>query len=119
MARRQDSPDKPQHSPWFPIVLLLIGLLVPAGGLWFLSATNRPPAVAGVTRTPVSQPSATATTAPPTATPNAMPTTNVEPTRVAPAATPTVAPAAAPLGEAIDIAIVHSNDTWGYILPCG
>lgn len=119
MAKRQDSPDEPQHHSWFPILLLLIGLAVPAGGLWFLSTTNHAPDVAAAMHTSVPQPSATATPVPPTAASNAMPTVNAEPTPVAPTATPTVAPAAAPPEEAIEIAIVHSNDTWGYILPCG
>jgi hypothetical protein len=118
MAKRQDSPDKPRRHSWIPILLLVIGLAVPAGGLWFLTATNRPPDVAGAaTSTPVPQPSATATPIPATASP--IPTVTIDPTPVVPTATPTTAPAAAPPGEAIEIAIVHSNDTWGYVLPCG
>lgn len=119
MTRRQDNPDEPQRHSWFPIILLLIGLLVPVGGLLFLSTKNRPPAVAAATRTLAPQPSVTATPIPPTVAPNEMPTAAIDPTRVAPIATPTASPAAAPPGEAIEIAIVHSNDTWGYILPCG
>lgn len=117
MARRQDSPDKPQRSNWFAVLLILIGIAVPAGGLWFLSTMNHPPAAIVATHTPVPQPSATPI--PATATPSATPTVNFAPTRVAPTATPTASPAAAPPGEEIEIEIVHSNDTWGYILPCG
>jgi hypothetical protein len=127
MAKRQDNPDEPQRHSWFPILLLLIGLAVPAGGLWFLTAANRAPSVAVATSTSVPQLSATATPIPATA--STIPTVNIDPTLVGPTlvaptlvgptSTPTVAPAAAPPGEATEIAIVHSNDTWGYILPCG
>jgi hypothetical protein len=119
MARRQDNPDKPERRSWLPIVLILIGLAVPAGGLWFLSTTNRPPAAAAATYTPVPQPSATATSIPPTSTPSAVPTASTNPTHTAPTVTPTASPAAAAPGEGAEIAIVHSNDTWGYLLPCG
>ena len=36
-----------------------------------------------------------------------------------PAPTPSASSAAAALPGPLDLTIVHSNDTWGYVSPCG
>lgn len=36
-----------------------------------------------------------------------------------PAPTPPASQAAATLPGPLDLTIVHSNDTWGYVNPCG
>ena len=35
-----------------------------------------------------------------------------------PAASP-LSPVATPAPQAFQLTLVHSNDTWGYLLPCG
>ena len=118
MSRRPDRRGKREHrAPWLPILLIVIGLGYGVGGLWFLSCGGRRPAVAAATQTPDPQPTATPTVLPPTPTPSAPPTANVVPTSTL---APTASPTAVALPNALtQITIVHSNDTWGYTLPCG
>jgi hypothetical protein len=104
-----------RHVSWFPILLIVIGLGYGVGGLWLLSWHGRRPPVAAATHTPQPQSAATATALPSTSTPTVP--ANIVPTSTpAPTASPTVVVRPAALTQ---ITIVHSNDTWGYTLPCG
>jgi len=118
MSRHPDRRGKRERrAPWVPVLLIVIGLGYGIGGLWFLGCAGRRPAVAAATQTPEPQPTATPIVLPPTPTPSAPPTAKVVPTSTP---TPTASPTAAALPVALtQITIIHSNDTWGYTLPCG
>ena len=109
---------------WMALGAAVIAVLYIGGGLWLLSQTsNRNAAVAAVsTPTPEKQPPSATPTA--GSTPSAIPTvvialntpTAVPATPTADAQAATVTPSA---GGDHTFAIVHSNDTWGYTMPCG
>lgn len=109
MSRRPDRSHKASRSPWFPILLIVIGLGYGIGGLWFLTFAARRPSVVAAAQTPSPQPTATAVPFPPTWTPTLPPTATTLPTP----------PATAGPQVLTHVTIVHSNDTWGYTLPCG
>ena len=89
------------------LALLVIGLLLYAFvGLWLISRPQRTDSAAAVAVTPRS-------TQPPTAT-TMLPTWTPVPTLVVPSPTPEP-----PDDGLFRLTIVHSNDTWGYTLPCG
>ena len=109
---------------WIALGAALLAVLYMGGGLWLLSRTsNQSAAVAAVsTPTPETQPpSATPTVG---SIPSAIPTviialntpTAVPATPTADVQAATVTPSA---GGDHTFAIVHSNDTWGYTMPCG
>ncbi len=110
MSRRPARRQRNTHSFWFPI---LVAIGVSLGGWSFLGCTPQRPAVAVATQTP----GATATPLPPTHTPTIPPTATVVPT---PTSSPPPLPTATAQPQVLThITIVHSNDTWGYTLPCG
>ena len=109
---------------WFALGAMLLGLLFVLAGVWVLSRTSR-------VRAARLQPHPTATVAlPATATrrPDPTPTprptnTPVEPTATAivtPSPSPTLAGLDAEPGDGtLELTVVHTNDAWGYLLPCG
>jgi hypothetical protein len=91
---------------WLALAGLLVGIAYVGVGLWALSQTSSArssadAAIPSPTAAPVEEPS-------PTPTQPAVPT-----------ATPQQLTVDLPPGERFDLTIVHSNDTWGYTLPCG
>lgn len=116
--------SKPKVAGWLALGAIALGILLTTIGLWILSwhphtqpasaAAGEPTTthIAAVLPTSTRQPAtptpqpATPTPLPPTAT--AVPTQTPEP--------PTPSPTAS---EPLELAIVHSNDTWGYTQPCG
>jgi len=99
------------------VALILTGLVVIVLGAALLIA----PRVAGPYPTPVASPTFENTPAIPTQRPTPTPPTY---NSLAPTLTPTPSPQAPPPStlppvENLTLVIVHSNDTWGYIRPCG
>jgi hypothetical protein len=115
---------------WLALGAVLLGLLYVVAGVWVLSRSSSARAARlepQETATPVlpATPTAlaTATRRPdPTPTPQAS-NTPVEPTSTAtstPLPSPTASkPVVEPGDGILDLTIVHTNDAWGYLLPCG
>ncbi len=94
---------KPRHL----LIILLLGAVGLAG---CVAETNpAPPSPTAVSLAP-----SPTKTKPPTATRTSTATNTPQPTDT-PLPTVTPTPTALP----IDITIVHTNDTWGYLWPCG
>ena len=130
-------------SGWLALGAVALGILCAGIGIWILSWSPRPETLAaGNTPVPAatrpSLPTAIAAVPSPTPSPTTrtQATPTASPTRAAVQPTPTVAqltPTAAaaqptPLPSPTPtllpegyfyLTIVHSNDTWGYTLPCG
>lgn len=111
MSQRPDRRDNTNRLPWFPILLLVIGVSIGGSGLLGCAAQRLTVAVA------TQAPPVTATSPSPTHTATIPPTATM-------AQTPTSPPAPVPTATAgpqalTHITIVHTNDTWGYTLPCG
>ncbi|MBN1639704.1 MAG: hypothetical protein JXA09_00620 [Anaerolineae bacterium] len=120
------SSDNPRAGPrWLAIVGILLGLLYVGGGIGYLTWSSRRAPGAQIPQAPAStQAAAAATTPVRQATLDAAATrlTSLRATAAAqPTATPSPTPQPTPTLAAglTEIAILHSNDTWGYTLPCG
>jgi hypothetical protein len=118
----KSSSEEPNTPAWTAWAAIAVGFLVVAIAVWMSSASQRT-VLANATATAGALASQR-----PTSTTGSVPTVQVIltatllPTAV-PTPTPTsddpaLAPSPTPEGQ-IELAVVHSNDTWGYILPCG
>ena len=103
------STPKRRTGPWLALAALFVGIVYIGAGLWALSRASS------------ARSSAHTTTAnSPTATPAPVDRPSATPTQpTAPTATPRQAAMDLPPGQRFDLTVVHSNDTWGYTLPCG
>ncbi len=120
--------NTPRHTTGLWVLgAIALGLLLTGGGIWVLSwqAQTSSAAIAQPTATHIraALPTWTATLPlPPTASSTPQPTPT--PTSLATAtrpASPTPSPTASRVAAStpLELAIVHSNDTWGYVQPCG
>ena len=114
----KDSTVKRNPKGWLVFGVLLVGLLGVNAGAFLLISRPNPTSPDLIVVTATAPPQATvrgmATAALETATVAAATPTSL-PTRAKPtqAATPTLA------DDLFHLAVVHSNDTWGYTEPCG
>lgn len=136
--------SKSKSSAWLALGSATLGILLTISGLWMLSWHSRAQpasavATSAIMREPTTSkvavlatltapPLATPTQTPPTVTPPPLPTITATATNAAdtaittPVATATQTPnlpASSQVAHKLELAIVHSNDTWGYTLPCG
>jgi hypothetical protein len=118
---------EPNDRRWVALGAIAVGILVVATGVWVLNwgAQAPPAAVANTVASPTAGRLARLNeTATATATATAAPTSTRTPIPL-PTYTTTPSPDVAlptPVGVTdgtIPITILHSNDTWGYTLPCG
>ena len=110
----------PKVSRAISLGAILLGFLCIVGGIWLINSTPERTSVAAATAQPMATPTATATPLP---TETATETTETART-VAPTATATTPPnttesTPTARGESFRLVILHSNDTWGYLMPCG
>ena len=115
--------SKHQTAGWLALGAVALGILLTGIGLWTLGwRPQSQPAAAAVnepTATRIVAVLPTATMPPPTATPTEPPpTATATRTPGAPTPFPTASQVPGP-SESLELAIVHSNDTWGYSRPCG
>ncbi len=129
MTDNMSIPSTQSKNPrWLVPGILALGVLLIIAGVWLVRWTHRA-ASAQTTATasalaranPAASSTATAEQTRPLPTlvvtvhaPTAVPTRTPSPT----ASSPTPTPSPLPPGT-IELSVVHSNDTWGYTLPCG
>jgi hypothetical protein len=108
--------SKPKMTGWMALGAVALGVLLTAIGLWILSwhPHTQPASAAAGGPTATRIVAVLPTLAPPTETPTPVPPTPTQPTQTP--VPPTPSPTAS---EPLELAIVHSNDTWGYTQPCG
>ena len=121
MTDRHAPPDKRRQSPrWLAIAGVLLGLLYVGGGIGYLSwSSRRAPGGAAPTSpasTPVTVSRQATLDAAATSMASLRATAAAQPT---PTHTPTPRPTVTLAPELTEIVVLHSNDTWGYTLPCG
>ena len=112
---------KPRKGRWLALGAVLLGLLYVTVGIWALSRSSERMAASYATATPPSMPTSTvkpdqgagaSTPTPPLATP-------APATTSAPLPTATRSSTSASVEGTFSLHVVHTNDTWGYTLPCG
>lgn len=117
------SSSKPKITGWLALGTVALGILLTAIGLSMLSWRPRTQSASVAADEPTSTRivAVLPTLAPPTATPTPLPATPTltKPPTVSPTAAPTQTPKVPAASKSFEIAIIHSNDTWGYTQPCG
>jgi hypothetical protein len=117
--------DKPRTAKWIAYSIILLGILCIPVGIAILSWTPKPATTAANAEPaqivlPLVGSSPLSTLVAKSPLPTATATRVVAPTRTLPPQVTPETPTPVPLADGLfHLSIVHTNDTWGYTLPCG